>query len=105
MVSRESHARYIQVQSKLNSIHMAHSNSEWESLIKEKITQVSNLPATPPAKPATLSNDKLALTIDHTLLKPDATSVQIDDLCDEALKYKFKVAILLLLPNYSLDDV
>ena len=29
--------------------------------------------------------------IDHTLLKVDATEEQIDQLCDEAKKYNFKV--------------
>ncbi|KAJ7752929.1 hypothetical protein B0H16DRAFT_1723393 [Mycena metata] len=31
-----------------------------------------------------------ALAIDHTLLKPDATAAQIDELCDQAIRYKFK---------------
>jgi len=29
--------------------------------------------------------------IDHTLLKPDATAAQIDELCDEARRFGFKV--------------
>jgi deoxyribose-phosphate aldolase len=32
----------------------------------------------------------LAQYIDHTLLKPEATSLQINSLCQEALEYKFK---------------
>ena len=32
---------------------------------------------------------QLASMIDHTLLKPEATSFQIDQLCDEALEYEF----------------
>ncbi|KAF3930203.1 hypothetical protein ABW20_dc0102523 [Dactylellina cionopaga] len=32
----------------------------------------------------------LAATIDHTLLKPDATADQIKTLCEEAVKYGFK---------------
>jgi deoxyribose-phosphate aldolase len=31
----------------------------------------------------------LAKYIDHTLLKPDATAAEIDELCDEALEYGF----------------
>jgi deoxyribose-phosphate aldolase len=31
----------------------------------------------------------IASTIDHTLLKPDATATQITTLCDEARKYQF----------------
>jgi len=33
--------------------------------------------------------DKIAEIIDHTLLKPDATSQQIKQLCEEALEYEF----------------
>jgi deoxyribose-phosphate aldolase len=32
---------------------------------------------------------QLAATIDHTLLKPDATAAAIDRLCDEAIEYGF----------------
>ncbi|TGZ77990.1 deoxyribose-phosphate aldolase [Ascodesmis nigricans] len=38
----------------------------------------------------TTPDARFAKYIDHTLLKPDATPAQIDKLCDEALKYKFK---------------
>jgi len=33
--------------------------------------------------------DKLARLIDHTMLKPDATPAEIEQLCDEALRYRF----------------
>ncbi len=33
---------------------------------------------------------EIAKYIDHTLLKPDATKDQIDQLCEEAKKYRFK---------------
>lgn len=32
----------------------------------------------------------IAQTIDHTLLRLDATEAQIDNLCAEAIRYKFK---------------
>ena len=32
-------------------------------------------------------------SIDHTLLKPDATLEQIDKLCEEAVKYGFRVSL------------
>ena len=38
----------------------------------------------------TLSREKLARYIDHTLLKPEATEAQIKQLCEEAVKYGFK---------------
>ncbi len=34
-------------------------------------------------------NQKLAQIIDHTLLKPEATQIQIEKLCEEALTYQF----------------
>lgn len=36
-----------------------------------------------------LTNEQLARTIDHTLLKPDATSQQIEQICAEAVQYGF----------------
>ncbi|MCJ1308314.1 hypothetical protein MMC25_001967 [Agyrium rufum] len=39
---------------------------------------------------STLGSVELAQTIDHTLLKLDATREQIDQLCNEAIQHKFK---------------
>ncbi len=36
----------------------------------------------------------LAAVIDHTLLKPDATRSQIENLCDEAIRYRFACAMV-----------
>ncbi|HKF49760.1 MAG TPA: deoxyribose-phosphate aldolase [Terracidiphilus sp.] len=36
----------------------------------------------------------LASVIDHTLLKPDATSEQVENLCDEAVRYRFACAMV-----------
>jgi len=36
----------------------------------------------------------LAAVIDHTLLKPDATRVQVENLCDEAIRYRFACAMV-----------
>lgn len=36
----------------------------------------------------------LASVIDHTLLKPDATRDQVEDLCDEAIRYRFASVIV-----------
>ena len=36
-----------------------------------------------------MDTKQLAKTIDHTLLKPDATKAQVLKLCDEAIKYGF----------------
>ena len=43
----------------------------------------------------TLSNwRKLAAVIDHTLLKPEATRTQVENLCDEAIRYRFACAMV-----------
>src|ERR1700744_6574456 len=36
---------------------------------------------------------KLAAVIDHTLLKPEATRTQVENLCDEAILYRFACAM------------
>ncbi|MGO1469110.1 MAG: deoxyribose-phosphate aldolase [Tissierella sp.] len=38
--------------------------------------------------------DNIALMIDHTLLKPEATRAEIKNLCSEAKKYKFKAVCI-----------
>ena len=44
---------------------------------------------------ATLSDwRKMAAVIDHTLLKPEATHTQVENLCDEAVRYKFACAMI-----------
>ena len=63
------------------------SNEDWKIAVKAKIDEVlANANPTEYPPPASLP-----ATIDHTLLKPDATPAQIDTLCDEAIKYGFKV--------------
>jgi deoxyribose-phosphate aldolase len=36
----------------------------------------------------------LAAVIDHTLLKPEATHLQVENLCDEAVRYRFACAMV-----------
>jgi deoxyribose-phosphate aldolase len=44
---------------------------------------------------AALTNwQTLAAVIDHTLLKPDATRDQVENLCDEAIRYRFACAMV-----------
>ncbi|KAF8650210.1 hypothetical protein AX16_005343 [Volvariella volvacea WC 439] len=72
---------------------MAPSNEEWIQLVDTKIAEVLADQTSSPAPLASISSPddpNFAPSIDHTLLKPDATSVQIDELCDQAIKYKFK---------------
>ena len=43
----------------------------------------------------TLANwQNLAGVIDHTILKPDATREQVENLCDEAIRYRFACAMV-----------
>lgn len=37
---------------------------------------------------------RLAAVIDHTLLKPEATRAQVENLCDEAIRYRFACAMV-----------
>lgn len=46
------------------------------------------------AKAALANWQSLAAVIDHTLLKPDATRDQIDNLCDEAARYRFACVVV-----------
>ncbi|KAG6864922.1 hypothetical protein C0991_006343 [Blastosporella zonata] len=64
---------------------MALTNDEWRMRTYEVYMRVTKLPDSVPLSPPSISGSLIALTIDHTLLKPDATTAQIDSLCDEAL--------------------
>jgi deoxyribose-phosphate aldolase len=46
------------------------------------------------AAQALASPAALAAVIDHTLLKPDATREQIENLCDQAIRYRFACAMV-----------
>lgn len=59
---------------------------------------MSNQPNSAPDRPAIASHTsglagsealRLETYIDHTVLKPETTAAQIDQLCDEALEYRF----------------
>ncbi|KAI9662191.1 MAG: hypothetical protein M1829_006173 [Trizodia sp. TS-e1964] len=66
------------------------SNEQWAAEISKKIDSLKA--DTPPAQPfpEPTSPAAIAQLIDHTLLKPDSTQDQIDQLCDEAKKHGFK---------------
>jgi len=69
---------------------MARSAEEWD---KDIHAVVANLlkPVQPAAHPTAIHNiDNLASFIDHTLLKPDASSADVAKLCQEAKLHKFK---------------
>ncbi|KAJ3515713.1 hypothetical protein NLJ89_g1585 [Agrocybe chaxingu] len=71
------------------------TDADWDALVQAKIFEVlstaeMNVEAGPLASISTPADPRFPLTIDHTLLKQDATPAQIDTLCDEAIKYGFK---------------
>ncbi|KAI5806903.1 hypothetical protein EDC01DRAFT_715277 [Geopyxis carbonaria] len=70
---------------------VARTNQQWALELHRKIPEVLGWPIVyPPSLPITEPNDVFASLIDHTQLKPDASPDQIDKLCDEAIKHKFK---------------
>ncbi|KAJ3911783.1 hypothetical protein F5877DRAFT_54913 [Lentinula edodes] len=81
---------------------MALTDEEWTIAIEKKISQLKNTDNNGTVAAHTggtqtkfitithPSNPLFPLTIDHTLLKPDVTSAQIDVLCYEAIRYGFK---------------
>ncbi|PBK76773.1 deoxyribose-phosphate aldolase [Armillaria solidipes] len=69
---------------------MIRANEEWAALISTKVSDVQKAGKPKVTLHVTSPNAEFARTIDHTLLKPDATPAQIDALCDEAIKFKFK---------------
>ena len=56
--------------------------------VKQLLEQGSSQPAGPSAA-RTVTPEQLAKMIDHTLLRPEASTADIQKLCDEALKYGF----------------
>lgn len=74
-----------------NSIYSGWKNAQWADYIQqvensfEEVSDASGV--------GVLGEQETALLIDHTLLKLDATPEQIDNLCDQAKEYGFKVSI------------
>lgn len=69
------------------------SDHELAQLVSKAVVRTLNVPANesqPSASPAAkLSVGEVARLIDHTLLAPDATEAQIQQLCQEAKQYGF----------------
>lgn len=60
-----------------------------DELVEQAIATYQAFSAPAPGNLATLDAAAVARLIDHTLLKPDATSAQIRKLCDEAKEFGF----------------
>jgi deoxyribose-phosphate aldolase len=67
------------------------TNQEWRSVIDEVAAEVDAAQPTIPIPASSLTAKSLAKTIDHTLLKLDATEDQVTQLCKEAVEYDFAV--------------
>ncbi len=66
------------------------SNEEWLKVIEKA---ENGVPTTfSKYKAPGLGTPEFAKFIDHTLLKLDATKQQIEELCEQARKYNFKVS-------------
>lgn len=69
-----------------------YTDDEWETIINQA---ERNLPSTPVEyKAPNLGSEEFAKTIDHTILKLDATKEQVDAICEEARRFHFKVHCL-----------
>ena len=73
---------------------MPQTDSEWASVIESITSTVeADLAGSndqPSISVSSLSDAQLANYIDHTLLKPDAATHQILEICDQALKHHFR---------------
>lgn len=82
--------------------YLPQNDEEWTQLIEQVESEVNASNHSSSSVPFAEDNRRaLARTIDHTLLKLDATEEQIDKLCQEARKYRFKVAPPFPTPSFS----
>ena len=70
-----------------------HTNEEWLGIFKQ--AEQGNPSTFAEYNAPGLQSEEFAKSIDHTLLKLEATESQIDALCEEAKEYNFKV----IMPN------
>jgi hypothetical protein len=67
------------------------TSEEWKTTIAEVAGALDTAKPTIAIPVNKLTASSLAKTIDHTLLKTDATEDQITELCKEAIQYDFAV--------------
>ena len=60
----------------------------WSAMFDQTEQELSSSPIQYEAP--SIGTESFAKTIDHTLLKLDATSEQVDKLCEEAKRFNFK---------------
>ena len=76
-------------QSLANNEKIMKHHATLDELVAQAIAAYSDFSAPTPATLSTLDAASVARLIDHTLLKPDATSAHIRKLCDEAKEFGF----------------
>jgi hypothetical protein len=67
------------------------TNDEWKAIIQEVSAALDSSQPQPAISAQSLTPSTLGKTIDHTLLKLDATPTQVTATCNEAIKYNFAV--------------
>ena len=77
---------------------MNYSQDDWLALFNRAEQNLSSSPTQ--YKAPTVGTEAFAKTIDHTLLKLEATGEQVDDLCEEAKRFNFKVCDVPLMRNF-----
>lgn len=88
------HQRLQQIRNGALLASMSRTNEDWAQAIEAHVAQVNKLTSEPIASSILLPDSNFAQFIDHTLLKSNATPSQIDQLCNEAIQYKFKVVLI-----------
>ncbi len=66
-----------------------YTQDEWLAIFDQAAQNLSSTPVE--YKPPNLGSAAFAQTIDHTLLKLEATGEQVDALCEQARRHNFKV--------------
>ena len=76
----------------LHNMTTRYTDEEWLDPINQAEKDLPNTPVI--FKAPDVGTEAFAKTIDHTLLKLDATKEQIDAICEEATRFDFKVCSL-----------
>ena len=76
-----------------------YTQAEWSAIVTEAEKDIPS--AFPEYKAPILGTSDFAQCIDHTLLKLDANQDQVDELCEEARRYHFRVRSQLSCCHYG----
>ena len=68
-----------------------YTDAQWEDIFQAALQEIPK--ERPQYPPANIDSPNFAKSVDHTLLKLDATGEDVDRLCAEAVRYGFKVLL------------